>query len=327
MTEVFVCPSCGGPLIATPGTLRCASCDRTFAVRDGIPRFVESRLHASFALQWNRFWDVQLDSRNGTTLSRARLLDQSRMRPEEFAGKRVLEVGCGAGRFTEVLLSFGANVVAVDYSAAVDACASSNQAAIADGRLTVAQADVFALPVRPGSFDIVVGYGMLQHTGDPTGALRSLWDRVAPGGSLLVDRYQFSLRQALPFKYALRPLLSRLPPEVLLRWTERVCMLLVPFERVVLRHAQGNGPLRFARYILGRFPNSTFPLNLEAQGVIGSDLAFRWSVLDTFDQYASRYDLPCTAARWRAELAALASGRVTYVASAGQGNVGVVVRL
>lgn len=295
-------------------------------MRDGIPRFVESRLHASFALQWNRFWDVQLDSRNGTTLSRDRLLDQSHLRPAEFSGKRVLEVGCGAGRFTEVLLSLGATVVAIDYSEAVEACASANRRAISEGRLTVAQADVFALPVRLHAFDIVVGYGMLQHTGDPDRALRSLWDRVAPGGSLLVDRYQLSLRHTLPFKYALRPVLSRLPPERLLRGIERACRLLVPFERAVLRRAQGGGPSRYVRYVLGRFPNSTFPLNLEAQGIIGSDLAFRWSVLDTFDQYASRYDRPCTAAVWRAELAALPSGHVMYVGSAGQGNVGVVRR-
>lgn len=305
--------------------LTCARA-HAFPVVQGIPRFVETGVHASFALQWTRFWDVQLDSRNGTSLSRDRLLEQSRFSPRDLEGKEVLEVGCGAGRFTEVMLGFGAHVLAVDHSAAVEACARSNAAAISERRLLVAQADVFALPVAPRAFDVVLGYGMLQHTGDPHRALRSLWDRVRPGGVLLVDRYQLSLRHVLPFKYALRPLLSRMPPDTLMTWVEHLCSVLIPFERALLRRSQGPGPRRFVRYVIARFPNSVFPLNLEIRGLIGRDIAWRWSVLDTFDQYASRFDRPCTASQWRDELRGLPDGQVIHVGSTGQGNVGAVRR-
>ncbi len=282
--------------------------------------------HRSFGLQWDRFRDVQLDSRNGTTLSRDRLLGQSRLSPDDFQGRSVLEVGCGAGRFTEVMLGFGARVVALDYSTAIGSCASSNAEAVADGRLAVAQADVFALPVRPRSFDIVLGYGMLQHTGDPRRALHALWDAVRPGGLLLVDRYQLSLRHALPFKYAFRPILSRMPPEMVLGLIEKLCASLIPLERRILRRVQGRGPQRYVRYVIARSPNSVFPLNLEIQGKLDPAVAWRWSVLDTFDQYASRYDLPCTFDQWRRQLDELPDGIVVYAGTAGQGNVGVVRR-
>ncbi len=325
MIEPFVCPTCGAAFEHVEERLVCATIGHTFGVTRGIPRFVEADIHDNFAIQWKTFWDVQLDSRNGTTLSRDRLLGQSGLEPEDFSGRSVLEVGCGAGRFTEVLLDFGARVIALDYSAAVESCAASNAAAVADGRLQVAQADVFALPVAPRSFDIVLGYGMIQHTGDPNRALRSLWDKVRPGGLLLVDRYQLDLRHLLPFKYMARPFLRRLRPETILAGVETLCRVLVPFERAVLRRAQGDGG-RFARYVLARFPNSTYPLNLEAQGKLDRSFAWRWTVLDTFDQYAPKYDLPSTSGRWRRDIRGLPDGEVVRIASMGQGNIAVVRR-
>ena len=40
----------------------------------------------------------------------------------ELKGKWILDVGCGAGRFAEIAASSGANIIALDYSSAVDAC-------------------------------------------------------------------------------------------------------------------------------------------------------------------------------------------------------------
>ena len=321
----FACTSCGGILHRHGDALTCASCGRTVPVVGGVPRFIRSGAQASFALQWKRFADVQLDSRNGTSESRDRLMTQSQLAPEELAGRSVLEVGAGAGRFTEVLLSMGAKVVAVDYSEAIEACAASNAAAIASGHLVVAQADVFALPFAPRTFDIVLGYGMLQHTGAPRRALSALWGIVRPGGLLLVDRYALDLRHFLPFKYALRPMTRNIAPERLLRSVERLCAVLVPAERALLRRSRG-GLGKWIRYVLGRAPNSTFPLNLELKGRLDPGTAFRWSVLDTFDQYSPRYDLPCTAEQWRAQIAALGDSQTLHVGTSGQGHVAVVRR-
>ncbi len=319
------CPSCRADL-AFEDQLRCLGCGALFPVKDGIARFISSQKHENFAIQWKKFSDVQLDSRNGLSDSRDRLLFQSEMKPEDFRGKTILEVGCGAGRFTEILLSLGAKVVAVDYSAAVEACAASNQAARAEGRLWNAQADAFALPFRPQAFDLVIGYGMLQHTGDAHRALLSLWEHVRPGGRLLVDRYQLSLRSAHPIKYLLRPLLKRLPALTVLALAEWTCRSAIPIQRRLLRWTKGPGLRRYLGYFVARSPNSVYPINLELAGRLDSETAFRWSVMDTFDMWAPRYDCPQTFGSWQADLNSLADGEMLVCKNGGQGNVGVVRR-
>jgi 2-polyprenyl-3-methyl-5-hydroxy-6-metoxy-1,4-benzoquinol methylase len=341
LRNLLVCPRCAASLRWTEDAATCTSCAAVYPIRDGIARFVADLRHENFAIQWKRFADVQLDSRNGTTCTRDRLLDQSGLSPAQFAGLRVLEVGCGAGRFTEILLDFGALVVAVDYSEAVEVCAATHQAARREGRLLTAQADVFALPVRPRSFDMVLGYGLLQHTGDPRHALRCLWEPVQPGGLLLADRYQLSLRRTHPLKYLLRPVLKRLPPLRVLALAEAVCRVSMPFQRAILKRLPAvNAPPppgspaaraaawlgRGIRYLIARSPNSTFPLMLERAGKLSPSLAWRWSVLDTFDMWAPRYDRPQTLRGWHKDLMGLAEGEVLVCRSCGQGNTGVARR-
>jgi 2-polyprenyl-3-methyl-5-hydroxy-6-metoxy-1,4-benzoquinol methylase len=325
LRDSFACDRCQGALVWTEQGAQCA-CGRLVPVIDQIPRFIDLPTHEAFGLQWKLFNEVQIDSKNGTTESRDRLLLQSQLNPQDFRGRLVLEVGCGAGRFTEVMLAFGARVIAVDYSAAVEACAELNARYLAQGQLAAARTDVFQLPFREQAFDMVVGYGMLQHTGDAARALLCLWRHVRPGGLLLVDRYQLSLRHFLPFKYALRPLTRRLPPQRTLSYVERLCHVMVPIQRAVLRRAPHRGAGRWVRYAVNRSPNAVYPLNLELAGKLGKEVAERWSVLETFDQYAPRFDSPCTAGRWRTDLEALEGGEVLSSGSAGQGNVGVVRR-
>jgi 2-polyprenyl-3-methyl-5-hydroxy-6-metoxy-1,4-benzoquinol methylase len=328
LRQYFLCPECGSALEWREHDLHCSpGCGKSVPIASGIPRFVQSDTHENFSIQWRKFWDVQLDSKNGSTESRDRLLAQSGLRPEDFAGKLILEVGCGAGRFTEILVGFGSRIVSVDYSGSIDACASSNQAAISTGQLVVAQADVFHLPFKQAAFDIVLAYGMLQHTGEPDRALEALWKHVRPEGLLLVDRYQLSLRNVQPFKYLFRPFLKKVSPHRILEGCDRLCRVLVPMQRAALQRLQGDGPARYLRYVINRSPNSVYPLNLELQGKIDSDVARRWSVLDTFDQYAPKYDFPCTSRQWRRELSSLSGGEViSWGSVSGQGNVGVVRR-
>src|SRR5467141_1540519 len=121
----LVCPSCRGELTLSAsqaredeieeGTLACEKCRKTFPVVRGIPRFVPSEQYAaSFGRQWNRYAKLQLDSYNGTPFSRQRFYSITEWNSTAMAGKLVLDVGCGAGRFAEVVLRDGAEVVAVD---------------------------------------------------------------------------------------------------------------------------------------------------------------------------------------------------------------------
>ncbi len=310
----------------------CNDCKLEIDIIKGIPRFVKSDLHENFGIQWNRFSTVQLDSCNGSTESQDRLLVQSGLAPEFFRGKNVLEVGCGAGRFTEILLKFGAKVISVDYSRAVDANAETNNSAFKAGNLMFAQADIFKLPFKKQAFDIVLCYGVIQHTGNNERAMQSLWKHVKPGGLLLADCYQLSFRHTLPIKYLLRPFLKLLPPRMTLRFAEGVCRVLVPIQKKILKHLTGNVNVvkKILRLIINRSPNSVYPINLYLNGKIKEDIVMQWSVLDTFDQWGPAFDQPLTSNSWKKLVQGLANnsgGTVVSVGGSGQGNVAVIQRV
>ena len=324
---VFADPHSGEPLDPGPDGLYAPDGNREAQLVGGVAEFVSDATQDHFGLQWNRFAAVQLDSYNGTTQSRDRLLNQSGLEPEDFAGKTVLEVGCGAGRFTEVLLSFGANVVAVDYSAAVHANRRTHETAAAAGTAVFARTDVFELPFRQRSFDIVLCYGVVQHTGDAGRALVRVWDMVAPGGILLVDRYRMAPQNQILFKYLLRPATKRIDSEALLTGTERFVSRIFPSQLRMLERLQGGGLRRLARVAFIRLmPNSVFPLNLHLQGQLDRDVARTWSILDTFDMYGPAYDAPQTFRAWRRDLERLDGGAIEHCAICGQGNTATVRR-
>jgi hypothetical protein len=144
---------------------------------NGIPRFVPARNYAAnFGFQWNRFRRTQLDSGTGLPISRDRFQRATGWSRDTLAGARVLDVGCGAGRFAEVALSLGASVVAIDYSSAVDAC----RANLTDANLQVRAGRRLRAPVRRPARSI-----RLQPRRDPAHAGRGENDpgARAPGGS------------------------------------------------------------------------------------------------------------------------------------------------
>ena len=74
---------------------------------------------SNFGDQWLKFRHTQLDSYNGTSLSESRFFDATGWSKESLKGRLILDVGCGAGRFAEIALKYGAFLVAIDYSDAV----------------------------------------------------------------------------------------------------------------------------------------------------------------------------------------------------------------
>ena len=250
-------------------------------VRDGIPRYVEELDYAeSFGDQWKRYRRVQLDSATGKGLSRDRLFEGTGWTPAELEGELVLEVGCGAGRFTEVLLSTGARVVAVDASSAVEAC---RETCGDNPRLALVQADLFALPFRPGSFDRVFCYGVLQHTPDPEAAFRALVEQTRPGGLIAADVYRHQeFIDRWTAKRLWRPLTTRMPRDRLRRIIEWYIPRWLPIDN----------RLKSVPW-LGRFLVAVVPCwNPRGLFELTWDEEVAWTILDTFDALAPRYDQP-----------------------------------
>ena len=109
------------------GALTCVATCPTVPIRGSVPRFVpDSGYSQNFGEQWNHFRRTQIDKFNGTDLSKERFYSGTGWSPAELKGAKILEAGCGAGRFTQVMLDAGAQVYSVDLSSAVDACFVNN---------------------------------------------------------------------------------------------------------------------------------------------------------------------------------------------------------
>lgn len=292
--DLFVCPGCRGGLVAqhdaakAPRALLCATCELSYPVVAGVPRFVPSEHYAaSFGMQWNRHRRTQLDSHTGQPISRTRVFATTAW-PERLDGQRVLEAGSGAGRFTEVLISTGAHVYSFDYSSAVDANAVNHAAA---PNLTLFQGDIFHIPLQKQAFDKVLCIGVLQHTPDPERAFKSLAACVRSGGELAVDLYPKRLTALLSWKYVLRPITMRMERERLYRVIERVVDVMLPLAK----------PLRA---IGGRAGVRLLPITDYSHLGLTPEVNREWAVLDTFDMYSPAHDHPQTQetlARWFAE--------------------------
>ena len=279
-------------------------------IRGGIPRFVPASNYAdNFGMQWNHFARTQLDSHSGHAISAERFWGATGWLASDLADKWVLDIGCGAGRFAEIALSSGANVVALDYSSAVDACLANLRQ---HPRLHVVQGDAFALPFSPGSFDFVYSLGVLQHTPDPQRAFASLPPMLAPGGRISVDYYERSLGALLHPKYLLRPVTKRMPKPVLFSALEALVPVLLPLSRMA-----GRVPL------LGRGLQRMVPVaNDEGTLPLTPTQLREWSLLDTFDWLAPEYDNPqseATARQWmvQAGLAQIEVLRVGHLVARG----------
>ncbi len=103
------------------------------------------------------------------------------------AGARVLEIGCGAGHLTVCLAARDLQVDAVDASEAM--VASTTQRAREQGfgeQVTVAVADVHALPFASGHFDLVVAVGVIPWLHSPQAAVAEMVRVLGTAGQLIL---------------------------------------------------------------------------------------------------------------------------------------------
>ncbi len=111
--------------------------------------------------------------------------------PREFralGGRRLLDVGCGAGLIAEPMARLGAAVTGVDAAAenvAVAAAHAAEQGLVIDYQ----HGDIGDAPFADalGQFDIVSSMEVIEHVADPAAFLGALAARLAVGGILLLS--------------------------------------------------------------------------------------------------------------------------------------------
>ena len=205
-----------------------------------IPRFVPSDHYAgSFSYQWSTYTETQLDSAQGSSLTEQDLINKTGLSPADVKGKLLLDAGVGIARHAEILARWGAFVVGIDLSDAVEA-ARDNLKEFSNA--IVLQANIDDLPFKEAVFDHIVSIGVLHHTPDTRYYTEKLMPFVKPGGRFSLWLYPpgFSRRGEWV------PIASQLPLVGFKDW----CDWIVD----VARDNRGN---RWLEAFMGQFPFST----------------------------------------------------------------------
>ena len=251
-------------------------------VVNSIPRFVTVRHYTEpFGLQWRTFPKVQLDSHTGLSIS----LDRVKFSLGEFYHRlshpnalNVLEAGCGAGRFTEILLSFPlVRLCSIDSSTAVEAVSVNCPQ---EERHRIYQADISRLPFAPRQFDLVFCLGTVQHTRSPEETIGKLYEQVRPGGTLVFDHYDSRVRGLTnPVRELCRFFIKRMTPERGLRATTRLVDMFFPFYR-----AARNSP--FLLFLLSKLLMIQTAYHLPQ---LNDQQQYQYALLDTHDSLTDWY--------------------------------------
>jgi SAM-dependent methyltransferase len=268
---MLACPACSCPLRlageAEPladidsGELTCENA-HTFPIKEGVPRFVDSELYVqNFGFEWNIHARTQLDSASSDESDRT-FRAKTGFTPEQLQGRRVLDVGCGMGRFSDVASRWGATVVGIDLSRAVDAAQRN-----IGGRenVNIAQANIFELPFREETFDFIFSIGVLHHTPSTKAAFDNLPKLLRRNGSIAIWIYT----SYDGFQWRFSDLYRRFTPRMSKRLLHRLAYAAVPLYYAHKVPVVG----LLLRWLL---PVSNHPKP-------------EWRVLDTFDWYSPRY--------------------------------------
>lgn len=238
------------------------SSSREFPIVNSIPRFVATDQYVgSFSFEWNKHDQTQLDFVRGDQSSEEQFIKKTGFSPDELNGKLVLDAGVGAGRYADIASRWGANLVGVDLSYAVEA---SNRNFADRPNVFIAQADIGRLPFAPATFDFIFSIGVLHHTPDTMKYFKSLVPLLKPGGSIAIWVYPNEGDYVVRKKWV--PFVNRIPSKMFYTW----CSWFVPWI-----HNRAN--TWYAGMFRRLFPYSAQGLGLEND------------ILDTFDGYSPRY--------------------------------------
>ena len=193
------------------GAVECVACGDSVPVVGGIPRFVSQEHLASFSRQWNQY-NVAHDEED-----RATFQAKTGFSLAELKGRRLLDAGCGGGRYCKVAGEAGAEVFGVDHSNAVEKADSLCEHL---PNVSLLQGDLKALPFERASFDFVFSIGVMHHDSNTRNVFDEVAKMVKPGGKFAVWLYRKNQWWQEFLNNRLRKRTTRMKPERLERWCQ-----------------------------------------------------------------------------------------------------------
>lgn len=181
----------------------------SFPIINEIPRFVGQEHLASFGLQWNKYEVAHADE------DRATFQAKTGFTLDELKGKRILDAGCGGGRYSKICGEAGGRVTGADHSSAVEKarilCNHLNDVQFLQG-------DLKNLPLEPESFDYVFSIGVMHHDADTKSVFDAVSKMVKPGGKMAIWLYRRNQWWQEGINNFLRKRTTKKAPEKLEPW-------------------------------------------------------------------------------------------------------------
>jgi SAM-dependent methyltransferase len=220
---------------------------RRYPIVDGVPDLTvgfessaEQSTVETFGEEWARYDDF-----DGHMGSADLFTTFSGLTANEVRGKRILEVGCGGGRWLKVLSDMGADqVVGLEMSSAVRQAARRTRGL---PRVDVVRGSALQMPFGQ-AFDLVVSIGVIHHLADPIEGVRNVGRVLRPRCLFVFWVYAWEgNRLYLSIATPLRLVTKRLPDAVLAPISRGLATVLWGYMRTVNRVAVRLGlsfPLR-----------------------------------------------------------------------------------
>ena len=203
LLNFIVCPNCQNKFILSPlkkegdeiieGNLRCSQCQTEFPIINTIPRIIfkttgtQEKTQKSFGYEWKKFSEMLSVWEENFRWYFEPCLPADRSCDAEFLkNKTILEIGCGKGRHTFYASKYAKELIAVDFSQAIDVAYQNNKAL---KNIHFIQADIYHLPFLPNNFDFVYCLGVLHHLPTPEQGFKEILKPLKKNGGVLIYLY------------------------------------------------------------------------------------------------------------------------------------------
>jgi ubiquinone/menaquinone biosynthesis C-methylase UbiE len=187
VVDLLRCRSCGASNFGQQADhLTCLGCQRVYPIVEGIPDFVSMQGLPTGQREIASYYADEADKYNvshGSVLPGTEYnISAHYMRLLETyigPGDQILEIGCGTGRFSQVLRRLSSNLVGTDFSLPM---------LLQDkGSVPIKVcADTQDLPFRDNIFDICVGIATFSYVPNKEAAVRSMRRVLKPNGRVLL---------------------------------------------------------------------------------------------------------------------------------------------
>lgn len=277
------CPECEHKFkLKNQNELICCFCKKKYLIENSIPRFVPDEGYVkNFGIEWNDYPKIKIVYKDGIDIAEHRFYRHTNWTKTELKGKKILEVGCGNGRFSKIILNTGAELYAFDLSKSIESNRNSNL----KYNLHLFQADLNNLPLKKDSFDYIYCVGVLQHTPSPEKSFKNLIRYLKKGGKITIDIYPKKLKNLLHFRYFLRPITTRIKPKKLYWFIKNIWVpILLPLSNIIVEI-----PFGFGRLLKNAIPVENIKKRVKTRN---KEELRKWSTLTTFDWLSAKYDFP-----------------------------------